>query len=271
MSMIQNLLRLRNFKGTYPEKISLFFSLTMLDRKSRLFNKPTNNFVHQWFLKYKVFSYKYSNLRYLFNEIFISNDYYFESITKSPLIVDCGANIGMSVLYFKRLFPDSKIIVFEPNPYAFALLKRNMEINNIENLELHNVALSDKETEISFYIDDNRGTLGGSVNKVRGGSNELKVPAKTLSGYLKNISAADLIKIDVEGAESNLLTDLVESGMINKGKEYIIEYHHNMNGEKSRLSYFLEVFEAQGFNYNIRTTYKKVNSFQDILLHFYKK
>jgi hypothetical protein len=55
--------------------------------------------------------------------------------------------------------------------------------------------------------------------------------------------------MDVEGAEINIINDLFESSSINKVKEYFIEYHHNMNEDKSMLSSFLEKFELNGFNY----------------------
>ena len=56
------------------------------------------------------------NIRYLFNETFVNAQYYFESDNDWPTIIDCGSNIGMSVLFFKRLYPQSKIIAFEPDP-----------------------------------------------------------------------------------------------------------------------------------------------------------
>jgi FkbM family methyltransferase len=43
-----------------------------------------------------------------------------------PVIIDCGGNIGLSVLYFKYLFPNSVITVFEPSPPVFEILKENI-------------------------------------------------------------------------------------------------------------------------------------------------
>jgi FkbM family methyltransferase len=268
-TLIYNLRNSKHFKGTYSEKISTFFTVTRLLIKSKLF-KQRNVVVSESFLNYKILGYDYDSINYLFNEIFISNQYYFKSSKKSPLILDCGANIGMSVLYFKRLFSDSKIIAFEANPHAFKLLENNMRINKIKNVQLHNIALYDRETEIPFFIGDNIGTLVGSLSNERGGNTEMKIQAQKLSDYLKDIENVDLIKMDVEGAEINIVHDLFESSTINKTREYIIEYHHNMNGDKSLLSSFLQKFESNGFNYSIKATFSNIHSFQDVLIHFYK-
>jgi FkbM family methyltransferase len=268
--LFYNILNSKNFKGTYLEKISAFFTLTRLLIKCILF-KGKNAIVNEHFFKYTFSGYDYSTIEYLFKEVFISNQYFFEPSTKEPVIIDCGANIGMSILYFKKLFPNSKILAFEANPHAYKLLEMNMLQNKIKNVELQNIALYDKETEISFYIGDNIGSLVGSIKAERGGESELKIEAKKLSSYLKNIETVDLIKMDVEGAELNILSDLFDSSTINKAKEYIIEYHHNMNEEKSILSSFLQKFETNGFNYNIKANFREINSFQDIIIHFYKK
>jgi len=269
-TLFYNLRNSKRFKGTYSEKVSTFFTLTRLQIKSKLFKKR-NVVVSESFFNYKIYGYDYDTINYLFNEVFISNQYYFQPSSPKPLIIDCGANIGMAVLYFKRLFPDSKIIAFEANPYAFKLLDKTIQFNKINKVELHHVALYDKETEVSFFIGDNIGTLVGSIRKERGGSSELQIQAQKLSDYLKDIGSVDLIKMDVEGAEINIVHDLIESSCINKVKEYIIEYHHNMNEDKSRLSSFLQKFELSGFNYNIKATFSNLNSFQDVLIHFYRK
>jgi len=233
-----------------------------------LLQKDTKNVKSITFLNFKVSGYSYSNLAYLLSEIFITNEYFFKPTSTEPVIIDCGANIGMSNLYFKSLFPNSKIISFEANPNAYKLLEKNIRENNLDNIEIHNVALFDKETEISFYISEDIGTLLGSTKSERGGGYELKVKSKKLSSYLKNLPAVDLIKMDVEGAEIEIISDLFESSLMNKVKEFIIEYHHNVEGSASAFSSFLQKFEIVGFDYNIRCDFKEVGEFQDVLFIF---
>ena len=54
------------------------------------------------------------NAELLFTEIFVAEPYRFTTQSKSPLIIDGGVNVGVSVAYFKWLYPDSRIIGFEP-------------------------------------------------------------------------------------------------------------------------------------------------------------
>src|SRR5215203_998957 len=57
-----------------------------------------------------------------YSEIFKRGIYRFETQSDSPVIIDCGANIGLSVIYFKRLFPAARIIAFEADPSVFDVL-----------------------------------------------------------------------------------------------------------------------------------------------------
>jgi len=267
--LIHNLNVSGNLKGSFSQKARVFFTLVRFQVKNKF--KRKSAVIRENFFGYKVKGYDYSALSFLFHEVFVSNEYYFQSAPKQPVIIDCGANIGMSVLYFKKLYPQSKIIAFEANPSAFKLLESNISDNKLLDIELHNTALYDKETNISFFAGDRQGSLVASIQKERGGQGEMKVRAEKLSSYLKNLDSVDLVKMDVEGAELNIVDDLIESQVINKPKEYIIEYHHNMGEHRDGLASFLQKFESHGFHYNIRADYQNANPAQDILIHFYKK
>jgi FkbM family methyltransferase len=256
-----------NFPGSYRKKWHVFSNLNRLFAKSR-FSKQTGKKVSASFFGYTVYGYNYDTLYYLFNEIFVSNEYLFKTSVKQPVIIDCGANLGMSILYFKKLFPGSTIIAFEANPRVFDLLVSNMDANKIRDVSLNNVALYSEEKEITFFAGEN--ILEGSLISSRGGQSPITVKATKLSNYLSNLDSVDLIKMDVEGAEKDIINDLFESGMITKAKEYFIEYHHNIDGQPSNLSSFLNKFEVNGFNYSIRANFSKSSSFQDILIHVYK-
>jgi len=257
------------FHRTILQRMSLFLFVTRLERKAKFTDLQTR-VVEEKFLNFKICAYDYFTLNLLIKEIFFSHEYYFETNVDHPMIIDCGANIGISVLYFKMMFPHSKILAFEPNPHAYQLLKRNININKLENVEIKNVALYDEEKEISFFIS-NLGAPNASVRKDRGGERELIVKTQKLSSYLQNVEIIDLIKIDVEGAESNIIDDLVKTSTLNKAKTYLIEYHHNINQDRSKLSVFLKKFESHGFSYNLRTNYIPGKRFQDIFIHFYRE
>src|SRR5579862_10008371 len=60
-------------------------------------------------------------LRLLYSEIFARQNYEFTSTRENPVILDCGANIGMATFYFKWRFPEAQITSFEPDPSTFQL------------------------------------------------------------------------------------------------------------------------------------------------------
>jgi FkbM family methyltransferase len=209
-------------------------------------------------------------VNYVFKEVFINEEYRIENLSTSPLIVDCGSNIGTSLLYFKKLYPESKIIGFEANPIVYSLLEQNITYQELSNVEIHPVALFDKETELIFYTGSSNQNLMGSLFKKRGGANEVNVKTKLLSQFLLPYDKVDVVKIDVEGAEWNVLTDLTSSNSLQKVQNFLIEYHLNMPGEQGKLSQFIKIFEDHGYKYSIKGKFSTPGEFQDLLLHFVK-
>ncbi len=208
-------------------------------------------------------------LRLLFKEIFIDRQYHFDPGTASPVIIDCGANIGMSVLWFKMRWPDARIIAIEANPSAFALLKKNVEQNGLTNVTLHNVAVADKEGTLDFFVNHEAGTLLGSVRAERGGEQCLRVPAILLSHILATLKErVDAVKLDIEGAEWMVLRDLVASGTLAIPRTYLVEYHHRVGTDKSMMSGFLKPFEEQGYDYSLVAGPGRSGKMQDVRLHF---
>lgn len=265
-SVNKNINIAKNSKYGFTEKFGIFLTLTILHFKS-IFHKSETEIIQNIF-GFKVSAYNYDSLIFLFKEVFVSKDYFFQSDTPEPKIIDCGANIGMSVLYFKFIYPNCSIVAFEPNPRAFHLLKKNIEQNNLKNIVVYNLALSDAKGEIDFYTGNDEQILVASTIKERGGDYKIKIETDILSSFLTD--AVDLVKMDIEGSEKQVLNDLVLSEKLYTSKKYIIEYHHKINNEKSLLSSFLTPFEKAGFDYNIKTSFGKNGCFQDILLYIYK-
>lgn len=209
--------------------------------------------------------YEYQNLLTLYKEIFIDCNYQFKSENNKPVIIDCGANIGLSVIYFKYLYPESEILAFEANPFVFQLLSKN--IKNYTNVSVLHQALYDIEDSLPFYLDTQMGSISGSFNAIY---KQMAFPLKTskLSTTLKKYTEVDLIKIDVEGAEVNIINDLYVNNLLQISKLYIIEFH-NFRNFSPQLGDILLKFERSGFKYKFLKM-EKYSSFECILLEFYK-
>jgi FkbM family methyltransferase len=210
--------------------------------------------------------------RFLFQEIFVQSTYYFEADTTRPFIVDAGANIGMATLYFKRLYPDARIVCFEPDPGNFALLKRNVEANGLLGVELHQAAVSDSEAPLAFFTSQDGSPLRNSTIRERVESPQpIEVAAVRLSKHLR--WDADLLKLDVEGAEGRVLADLIDSGALARVKRLHLEYHHHIDAGRNDLSATLAQLERAGFGYQIRADQQKwpvPRAFQDISIFAYR-
>lgn len=209
----------------------------------------------------------------LFNEIYLSNEYYFKSNEHNPLIIDCGSNIGMSTLYFKIIEPKCRIICFEPDSEAYSYLKTNIKQNNLNYIQIHNVALYSEETLIDFYYDpENFASPRMSLMRDRMNGGKRTVRAVPLSRYINE--PVDFLKMDIEGAELDVLKELRDSGKLSFVKRMAIEYHHHVTMHVDNMSTMLALLENAGYGYHIDghiNTPNSSNMFQDIMIYAYQK
>ncbi|NQV93133.1 FkbM family methyltransferase [Candidatus Kaiserbacteria bacterium] len=186
-----------------------------------------------------------------FKDIFLEEGYNFKPDNDSPYIIDCGGNIGISVLYFKWRYLKSKILVFEPHPENLSLLRKNIEGNSITSVEIVPVALGDRNGSITLYGNKRAATVFEGFFGKKGRwnrelvENEAVVPIKILSEYMDDISV-DLLKLDVEGSEGMILRDLSDKGKFGAIKRVIAEYHYRAS-DKNKLSSIIEILEDAGF------------------------
>jgi FkbM family methyltransferase len=210
----------------------------------------------------------------LYREIFVRSHYCFSCGIDSPVIFDCGANIGMATLYFKWLYPQARIHCFEPDPTTFGVLQKNISANRLSNVVAHNCALWSEDATIPFFVDPSvKGSLRMASDASRlTNASEISVPARLLSAFIHE--PTDFLKLDVEGAEHKVVCDLAESGRINNVRQMAIEYHHSPGEEPSRLGAFLATLESVGFDYQIIATFRPLTAQgqqQDILIRAYRR
>lgn len=251
--------------NNYPGKVRLFWEhLKLLSKLGKDYSDK--DFLAQNLVGYKIYFLHYQSLHVLFNEIFIQKEYFFESKNKSPIILDCGANIGMASLFFKKIYPDAKVICFEPVSKNFEILEKNIKENNLQNITLVKKALSDKKESIKLY---NPGSLTGSLININSNNYEI-VETELLSKYIDQ--KIDFLKMDIEGAETDVIQELSDAGKLKLIDQMIIEFH--LDTKKNNLSKLLKNLEDSNFCYlissNLKPAFKKQDR-QDFLIYAYQK
>jgi FkbM family methyltransferase len=179
---------------------------------------------------------------YEFGDIFRHRIYHFESQKRDPLIIDAGSYIGLSILYFKHIYPEARIISFEPDPNIQKILKGNMATNRLTNIDFVNAALSSREGEETFYI---HGDDGGSL-VFKDDREPVKMKTQVLSKYLNE--PVDFLKLNIEGSELDVLKE-AESKLA-LIREIVIEYHMFDTGHQN-LHEILDLLSKNGFMYMI--------------------
>jgi FkbM family methyltransferase len=230
--------------------------------------------MHIRFLGFDVYGFDYETMYYLFEEIFVRGEYAFITQSENPRILDCGANIGYATLFLKWQYPNATIDSFEPDPAAFSMLEKNITKNKLTNVRLHNTALSATEGTTSFFVDANlEGSLSMSTHPERVSSKRIEVRTETLVGYLSE-GVVDFLKLDVEGAEAEIIKHLDKLSLFSQIRSMAIEYHHHIGSSPSCLGEFLTILERNGFEYQINARSIPIctgDKFQDINIFCYRK
>jgi FkbM family methyltransferase len=177
-------------------------------------------------------------------EIFVDEVYKYSPSSSAPLIVDCGANIGLSVVYFKELAPNARIVAFEPDPDVFDLLAKNITGRSLTDVEILNRAVWTDDSMLTFEVE---GALGGKVGRSEAVARKsIEVRGQRLRDLLDQ--EVDFLKLDIEGAEYSVLEDCRDK--LENVRNLFVEFHGNTN-EPQQLDEILAWVKTAGFRYYI--------------------
>lgn len=190
-------------------------------------------------------------------EIFLRNDYLINGIQvrDSDTILDVGANIGIFSILVAGMCPNGRIYAIEPIPDNCEILRRNIKLNKISNIEILELALSDHDGHDEIYIDDRN--LGGNSFFIDGVP--LKVKVITLESLIRtlNLERINLIKMDCEGSEFDII--MSSSDEILCKIEYISLEYHEISGRPSP-SDLVEFLRNHHFQVNINSNKSHLDS-----------
>jgi FkbM family methyltransferase len=181
---------------------------------------------------------------YFVYEVYIQEDYKFLRVN-DMVVIDVGANIGDSAIYF-ALNGARRIIALEPHPYLFSFALRNVRENNLEGkIELLNAGYGHDE---EIFVDEifNPGT------ELIPSQNGKKIKIYSLKSLIEKFSVDKVVlKMDCEGCEYNLLDE--DNSILAKFSQIQIEYHYGYERLVSKL-------ENVGFNVKCTKARKVLDS-----------
>lgn len=169
----------------------------------------------------------------VFVQVYINKEYHpIVSITKSlmldpKIIVDAGSNIGLTSLYFSSYFKNAKFYCIEPENGNFAILKNNIDSNQINAICL-NAALWDNSSNLSLvtnFRDSREWAFRVDENPGKG-----EIKGISLTDLIKEneIQIIDVLKIDIEGAESIIFESPSIYSILSLTKIVVIEIHEEI-------------------------------------------
>lgn len=232
----QYLLPIKNliYSEEYREFLRLFFKYK---------NTPRKKLINLNCMEYNLDVVDALSFIFQFKHIFVNKMYHFQTSNPQPLIYDCGANVGLSVLYYKKYFPGSRIKAFEADSDIASTLVQNLKRNSIKDVVVVNKAVWIDNNGVDFSADY---ADGGSIYNE---GNKIKVESIRLRDLIASEEKIDLIKINVEGAELDVIPDC--DGVLNKADNLYIEYHSFPKMEQ-KLDVILNVLKRNGFRYYIQ-------------------
>ncbi len=173
-------------------------------------------------------------LRCLFDKVFSKKDL---QRFKQQAVIDGGANIGNHAVFFSRYF--KQVIGFEPNPHALKLLETNIFLNQIKNIQVIPLGLSNEPAILPFLENpENLGGSGFNFKKQLLGANiqKLKVDKGDCLLHSMQEMPIALIKLDIEGHELKALQGLEKT--IEKNHPIILFETHTSKGKAGSKAIF---------------------------------
>lgn len=236
-----------------------FYPIRVIDSFIISFLKP--NFVEVQ--KHKMFLDSKDSLRLSIHGIYepFETEIVKKVVKRDDVILDIGANIGYYSLIFAEIVGDQgRVFAFEPSPANFALLSKNIEINNYKNVTLVQEAVSNKTGKGKLYLcEDNQGDH--RIYDSYDGRRSISIETTRLDDYFKNYDGkVDFIKMDIQGAEGGAIQGALSLLRKNKNLKIITElWPVGLKRCGIDVKEYLKLLIGQGFTlYQINKQDKKI-------------
>lgn len=252
-----NAIRTSNFKYIDDPIIMFDYFFNQLEpNKIRIGSKEVNLVDCS---KPKLQRFKGQDINFYFSSLAEGLDvpeYYLKKyrIKEGDIVLDCGAYCGTTVYYFSQLAGETgKVIALEPDKENYKALLKNIKIHNLKNVIPLNMCLWDKKGKLGFNTE---GNLGSCLSSIHGEIPSTFVDATSIQDIINDykIDKIDFIKMDIEGAEINVIEsvkDYLKKNTVNLA----IASYHLVDGQMTYKT-LEKIFEEIGYTYETSRTFQ---------------
>lgn len=199
-------------------------------------------------------------------EIFAREEY-FCKMPDAPYILDCGSNIGVSVLYLKTKFPLAKVRAFEPVPFICEILSENVANCGLTNVEVNQTAVCDTTGTMVLNVDKENSLAASLTNRrvdKKADTEACEVATVSLKSLLDQ--SVDLLKLDIEGAEFDAL--IACGDKISSVNYLFCECHCDDYKTQKKLAKLLAYLSENNFDFQIARSAWAERRYSDKPLRF---
>lgn len=176
---------------------------------------------------------------------------YGSNIEKDATVVDVGANIGAYSLFAAKKATEGKVFSFEPENNNYRQLRKNIELNKIFNISTFRLGICDRECDTKLFLSDNN---EGAHTLYKYDSCKIqKIKCIKLTDIFQQckIKRADILKIDIEGAEYDILMSTSKK-VFNKIDRIVLEFHDFL-GLKYNSRHLIKFLENMEYDVDVKT------------------
>jgi len=183
------------------------------------------------------------------HDIFVDGALEYHAGSAAPRILDCGGNVGLASLFFKRRCPAARITAYEADPALVKILRANLDANGAADVETVHAALWTSNGRVTFQADGSDsgmiGTLPGAV-----AGTAVDVPSLRLRDLIEGDpnGCIDLLKLDIEGAEDAVLADC--EPVLARVRAIVLDLHE-FDPSRRQAPRVLELLTRSGFTYAV--------------------
>lgn len=207
----------------------------------------------------------HSNVRKIIKSIYLDKSYVITKVAEKYInegkvvLIDIGANIGISTLYFSKKYPLMEFICVEASPINFELLRINLKVNNLKRIKcVQGFASNSSKEQIDFFhnILSPGGSAGQGYKDVSKSEIELfSVSSVKISDLILDSKKFFVLKVDIEGAEYTVLQELADNNVTDRIIELIVEVTIGNSQEFEALSKIIGLYTELGFTYRITSDF----------------